>query len=305
MWVHVLGFRGGMNIEEIHRGEKRCDKSGDGEVYSDGMEILDAILLGVVQGVTEFLPISSSGHLVLVRDWFSIDTTNGLAIDAVLHFATTAAVVIYFWSDLMVLIGSVFRKLSRLPVNQKDITLFYALAIGTVPAALLGLLLDGIISTHLQAPLIVAGVLFFASIFFMYAEWRYFLRPLRGEVTTKNGLLVGLFQALALLPGFSRSGATIAGGMLLGLSRYEATRFSFLLAIPITLGAGGKKFIDLLGTNGEVAWLPIYIGAGFAFFTAFIVIHYFLKFIRRHTLWPFVWYGVFLSALVLYVTYLT
>lgn len=270
-----------------------------------GMEIIDAVILGIVQGITEFLPISSTGHLVLVRDWLSINQANGLAIDAVLHFATTLAVIIYFQSDLRVLIGALFRKLGRLPVNQKDLTLLYALMVGTIPAVILGLSLDAVISEHLQTALVVAGVLFIASVFFLYAEWRQYTNPSRGEITVKKGLLVGFYQALALLPGFSRSGATIAGGMLLGLTRYEATRFSFLLAIPITLGAGAKKTIDLLEAGGAVDWLPIYIGAGVAAVTAFIVIHFFLQFIRKYTLWPFVWYGIILSLIILYVTYLT
>lgn len=274
-------------------------------LYSEHMDAFDAIILGLVQGITEFLPISSSGHLVLVRDWLSVSNVNGLAIDAVLHFATTLAVILYFRSDLMVLISAMFRKLGRLPVNQKDIILFYALAIGTVPAVFLGLLLDSTISTYLQSPLIVAGVLFLASIFFLFAEWRHYLNPQRGEIDVKTGLFIGLYQALALLPGFSRSGATIAGGMLLGLSRLEATRFSFLLAIPITLGAGSKKSIDLLQTSGAVDWGVILMSAVVAFVTAYMVIHFFLKFIRRYTLWPFVWYGIALSLLVLYVTYLT
>ncbi len=274
-------------------------------VYSDHMNVIDAIILGVVQGITEFLPISSTGHLVLVRDWLMVESANALAVDAVLHFATTAAVILYFWSDLMILIGAMLRKLGRLPVNQKDITLFYALILGTIPAVILGLFLESIITEHLQKPIIVAGVLFSASIFFLYAEWRYYLEPQRGEINLKSGVLVGCYQALALIPGFSRSGATIAGGMLLGLSRYEATRFSFLLAIPITLGVGAKKMIDLMQEGGTVDWTPIFIGAVVAMVTAFIVIHYFLKFIRKYTLWPFVWYGVVLSAIVLYVTYLT
>lgn len=274
-------------------------------LYSHHMNVFDAVILGIVQGITEFLPISSTGHLVLVRDWLAVEGVNALAIDGVLHFATTIAVILYFWSDLMVLVGAVFRKLGRLPVNEKDITIFYALAIGTVPAVILGLFLESIVTEYLHKPLIVAGVLFVASIFFLYAEWRYYLEPQRGEISVKKGLLVGCFQALALIPGFSRSGATIAGGMLIGLSRYEASRFSFLLAIPITLGVGAKKMIDLLQEGGTVDWMPILIGAFVAMITAFIVIHYFLKFIRKYTLWPFVWYGVVLSAIVLYVTYLT
>lgn len=274
-------------------------------LYSSNMELLDAIILGVVQGITEFLPISSTGHLVLVRDWLSISGTNGLAVDAVLHFATTLAVILYFRTDIMVLISAVFRKLGRLPVNEKDITLFYALVIGTVPAVILGLFLESIITEHLQKPLIIAGVLFCASIFFLFAEWQQYLKPNRDTITVRKGLLIGCYQALALIPGFSRSGATIAGGMLLGLSRYEASRFSFLLAIPITLGVGAKKSLDLLSEGGVIDWLPIGVGAAVAFVTAFIVIHFFLSFIRRYTLWPFVWYGIILSGLVGYVTMFT
>lgn len=269
------------------------------------MELFDAIVLGIVQGITEFLPISSTGHLVLVREWLSVSGINALAFDAMLHFATTIAVIFYFWKDLLILMQALFRKLGRLPVNEKDMTLLYALALGTIPAVILGLFLESIITEHLQIPLVVAGVLFSASIFFLYAEWRYYLQPAQKTLTVRRGVLVGFFQALALIPGFSRSGATIAGGMLLGLSRYEASRFSFLLAIPITLGVGSKKFIDLLSEDGSVDWLLILVGSVVAMITAFVVIHFFLAFIRRYTLWPFVWYGIILSGLVAYVSFFT
>lgn len=268
------------------------------------MQILDAIILGLVQGVTEFLPISSSGHLVLVRELISGDTTNMLAFDAVLHLATTLAVIIYFWNDIWTLLQALLRKLGRLPVNEKDLTMVYALIIGTIPAAVLGVVLESHFEPFQIAP-VVAAFLFVGAILFMYAEWRYYLRPQHGGITLKRGWLIGLFQALALIPGFSRSGSTLAGGMLLGMSRYEASRFSFLLAIPITLGAGGKKMLDLLGTQESVDWLPIAIAAVVAGVTAFIVIHYFLVFIRRHTLWPFIWYSIALAGFVGYVAFVT
>lgn len=266
------------------------------------MELLDAIILGLVQGVTEFLPISSTGHLILVREWLTIDATNALAFDAVLHFATTLAVILYFWNDIWSLAQAALRKLGRLPVNEKDLTLLYALLIGTVPAVIAGLLLEGFVTTHLEVPVIIGGVLFCASLFFIFAEWRYYLRPSTGSVTLKRGLQIGLFQAAALIPGFSRSGATIAGGMLLGMSRYEASRFSFLLAIPITLGIGSKKLLDLITDGGSIDWGPIAIGAVTSFITATIVIHFFLAFIRKYTLWPFIWYGIILSGFVGYVS---
>jgi len=269
------------------------------------MELIDAIILGLVQGTTEFLPVSSTGHLVLVRDWLSLAKTDALAFDAVLHFATTAAVILYFRSDIWVLIQVALRKLGRLPVNERDITLLYALVIGTIPAVVLGIFLESVVSEYLRTPLIVAGILFLTAIFFMYAEWRYYLQPSHGSITLKRGLLVGMFQALALLPGMSRSGSTIAGGMLLGMTRYEASRFSFLLAIPITLGVGIKMSLELLGEGISVDWMIIGTGAAVAFVMALLVIHFFLKFIQKYTLWPFVWYSVILSSMVGYVTLFT
>lgn len=268
------------------------------------MELVDAIVLGLVQGVTEFLPISSTGHLVFAREWLQVDGINGLAFDAVLHFATTLAVIIYFRSDLLQLLQTLLRRLGRLPVREKDMVLLKALGIGTIPAVIIGLLLESTISTYFQSIYVVATVLFLASVFFLYAEWRYSVDPPHGAITIKRGIKVGLFQMLALLPGMSRSGATIAGGMLVGLTRHEATRFSFLLAIPITLGVGMKMMLDLMQEEGEVAWNLIGIGAGVAFITALIVIHFFLRFIRRNTLWPFIWYGIILSGLVAYTAFI-
>ncbi len=137
----------------------------------------------------------------------------------------------------------------------------------------------------------------------MYAEWRYYPHPPHGTLTVKKGLLVGLFQALALLPGFSRSGSTLAGGMLLGLTRVEAARFSFLLAIPITLGIGFKMLLELIIEGGSVSWLVILVGAVVSFITAMFVIHFFLNFIRKYTLWPFIWYKIVLALLVAYVVF--
>ena len=264
------------------------------------MSIVESVLLGLVQGLTEFLPISSTGHLVLLRDVLSLSEVNELAFNAVLHLATLGAVVLYFRSDLWGLMQTGLRKLSRLPVNERDVTLLYALLLGTIPAVILGVGLESFVEDHLQTAPVVAAVLFGAALFFIYAEWQAYRRPPWGGVTARRGLVIGCFQALALIPGFSRSGATIAGGMLLGLTRYEASRFSFLLAIPITLGIGAKKLLDLINTEGVVDWGAIAIGAFVAFVSALLVIHYFLAFIRRHTLWPFIWYSIILSLLIGY-----
>ena len=267
------------------------------------MDILDALIMGLVQGLTEFLPISSTGHLILIREFLVVDEINQLAFGAVLHLATAAAVVVYFWSDIWNLVQTAVRKLGRLPVNEKDLILLYALLAGTVPAIAFGLILESFISPYLYSALTVAIVLVLASCFFIYAEWRYYQNPPQGALTIRRGLVVGIFQLLAFLPGFSSFGATLAGGMLLGLSRFESAKFSFLLAVPITLAVGFKQLLELILLEGTITWGSIIFGTAVSFVMAIVAINYFLIFIKRYTLWPFIWYGLVLSFTVTYIAF--
>ena len=273
-------------------------------LYSNCMELLDSIILGLVQGVTEFLPISSSAHLHFIQQWLKIDTVNALAATAMLHFATALAIMFYFWTDILVILRAMLRKLGRLPVNEKDVALLYAVILGIIPAVALGILLEPLLVDHPASIGLVAAMLVVSSIFMMYVEWRYYLRPSHETITPRKGLLIGLFQVLSLLPGFSRPGSTIAGGMMLGLSRYEAARFSFLLAMSVTLGVGTKKLIDLIQVDGTVAWTSVLISSIVAFFTALITIHLFLNYIKNRTLWPFIWCNVILAALAGYIAFI-
>lgn len=262
------------------------------------MDILSAIILGAVQGATEFLPISSTGHLILMRSVLGVTDGNALAFDALLHLATALAVIVYFRTDLWLLLQTLLRALGRMPVNTRDMTLIKALILGTIPAVILGLLLESFMESTFRNPLLVAGVLVLGSFFFMFAEYVYGKREQKGDITATKGFKIGFFQSLALIPGVSRSGASIAGGMLLGLSRVEAARFAFLLSIPVILGAGGKKFLELLAADALVSWMPIAVGAVASFIVGILAIHFMLSFVRRHTLWPFIWYRIVLAAFV-------
>lgn len=262
------------------------------------MSWLEAIILGLVQGITEFLPISSSGHLVLARTVLETDIVYGLGFDAVLHFATALAVIFYFRKDLYVLGQTALRKLGRLPVNQNDERLLYAIGIATIPGALAGLFLESHIAGLFHSPLTVAGLLVAAAFFFMVAEYRQFSMPRVSKVTYRSALIIGLWQILSLLPGVSRSGITIGAGMLMGLTRHAAARFSFLIAIPITLGVGAKLTLDMIRTGEVIEWGPVLLAAAIAFGSALLVIHYFLQFLRRYTLWPFIWYILILATFI-------
>ncbi|MCA9365486.1 undecaprenyl-diphosphatase UppP [Candidatus Kaiserbacteria bacterium] len=266
------------------------------------MTFIEAIVLGVVQGLTEFLPVSSTGHLILVQELFNI-TGSGLAFDAILHLATASAVLFYFWGDVVSLGHTILRMFSRLPVNPKDKKLLYAIIVGSIPAVFFGLLLEDIMEQQFRSAVLVAGVLVAGSILFMYAEWIYYNQPRYGEMSVMKGFKIGLFQALALIPGMSRSGATIAGGMLLGFSREEAARFAFLLAIPIIFGAGSKKLLDLIQSSDQVAWGAVAVGAVAAFITGLLAVHFMLKFVKSHSLWTFIWYRIILASFVLFIVF--
>lgn len=264
------------------------------------MDMFVATVLALIQGVMEFLPLSSSGHIVLVKEIVPIAEANALAMSAVFYFSTVLAVSIYFWNDIWVLIQTLMRKMGRLPVNEKDLILLYALTAGFVPALIVGLMLESIVEKYLANVITVAIFMMISAFFFMYVEWRYYSRPPQGEINVSKGMKIGLLQLLSIIPGFSRFGMALAGGMLLGLSRYEATRFAFLLVIPIALGFGIKKSLDLIVIGGEVTWLPIIFGVVISLIFSLLVIHLFLIFVRRYTLWPFIWYTVILSSLTFY-----
>ena len=267
------------------------------------MDIFSGIILGFVQGITEFLPVSSTGHLILAHSVLGVEDTTSLAFDAVLQLATALAVIVYFFDEIYILVQTVLRKLGRLPVNEKDLIIVKALVVGTIPAIILGLLLESQMENAFRNPILVAIVLIVGSLFFMYAEYVYQNNFHTGEVNMKTGFKIGLFQTLSLIPGFSRSGATIAGGMLLGLNRNDAARFSFLLALPIILGSGSKKLLEMISSSAEVAWAPLVIGAFVAFVVGLCAIHFMITFVRKHTLWPFIWYRIILAGFVLFVAF--
>ncbi len=263
------------------------------------MDFLMVAILGLVQGITEFLPISSSGHLILVREIFGTQqSAQDLAFDAVLHLATTGAILLYFSKDIWQLLQTVFRFLGRLPVDQRDKTLISALLVGTIPAVILGFLLEDIMEEKFRNPLLVAGTLVFGSLIFAFAEYIYTYKNRQASLTPLTGFKIGLLQCLALIPGMSRSGMTISGGLMFGLTRYEAARFAFLLAIPVMIGAGAKKALELLTSSAQVDWVFVGVGAVVSFLVGLGAIHFMMNFISKYSLWPFIWYRIVLAIFV-------
>ena len=261
------------------------------------MTIIDSIILGIVQGLTEFLPVSSSGHLIIARQILGIQTIDGLAFDAVLQLATIAAVGLYFWNDLLRLLKTFINIIRKKAVEEKDRVLFWAIFIGTIPAVIFGLLLESKMETVFRNIHLVALTLFLGTFLMFFAE--RFAKQ-NAQLTTGKGFVAGLFQVLALLPGVSRSGATISGGLILGLKREEAARFSFLLSFPIILGSGLKKLLDLYKVN-ELATLgmPLWIGSLVAFIVGVAAIHFLITYLKKHTMNVFVVYRLLLVVMIL------
>ena len=206
------------------------------------MSILVAMILGFIEGATEFLPVSSSGHLIIARQIFGINTAGGLSFDAVLQLATSLALLVYFWRDIWNLAISFFDWIRGREVSDGQKTLIKVIILGTIPAVIFGLLLEKKMDTVFRNIHLVALTLILGSILFWIAE--RFAKQNK-VLNLGRGIAVGFFQCLALVPGVSRSGATISGGLLLGLSKEEAVRFSFLLSIPVLFGSGLKKLFEV------------------------------------------------------------
>ncbi|WP_084103972.1 undecaprenyl-diphosphate phosphatase [Demequina sp. NBRC 110056] len=270
----------------------------------------EAVILGLVQGLTEFLPISSSAHIRVIGPLLPSGGDPGAAFTAIIQIGTEAAVLLYFRKDIARIISAWFAALggrngtdraSRLGKGSPDARLGWWVILGSIPIVVLGLLFQDFIEHHLRNLYLTAAVLAIFALVLGFAD--RFGRKEREltELTAKDAWLLGLAQAMALIPGVSRSGGTISMALFLGLTREAAARYSFLLAIPAVLGSGLFELV----TNSEELTAPggpgianTVIAAIVAFAVGYVVIVWFLKLITKHSYWPFVWYRIGLSALI-------
>jgi|TARA_B100000959_G_scaffold113674_1_gene119849 undecaprenyl-diphosphatase len=257
-----------------------------------------AMWLGLVQGLTEFLPISSSGHLILVTDLLGWPD-QGLAFDVAVHLGTLLAVLAYFRRDVAAIIGGWLLKL-RGGDSTPEARLGGLIVIGTVPAVIAGLLLGSSIDTVLRNPLVIVLSTIFFGLVLWWADAKGRRERQIDSLTGQDALLIGIAQALALIPGTSRSGITLTAGLALGLDRSAAARFSFLMAIPVILAATLFKLIEFHGDAFVPEWTVFGIGVALAAVSAFGVIGVFLRLIERLGVLPFVLYRLVLGALLFY-----
>lgn len=261
------------------------------------MDWNQVVVLGLLQGLTEFLPISSSAHLILLPllvEW----PDQGLAFDVAVHVGTLLAVLAYFRRDLLRMGRNWLRSLG-VRHRVDDSVMVWFLLVGTVPAGVCGIVLNASGTEPFRSASVIAG----ATILFALLLWwcdRY-KRGARGEtdIGWRDVLLIGAAQSLALIPGASRAGVTITAGLALGLTRETAARFSFLLSIPVVVGAGTLKTLDAWSSQEPVAWDAMLVGTLIAFVCAYVTIHFFLKLVDRVGLFPFVIYRLVLGVVLL------
>jgi undecaprenyl-diphosphatase len=278
--------------------------------------LVQAALLGVVQGLTEFLPVSSSAHLILARMFFGFDGSKfGLAFDVATHIGTLAAVVAYFWKDLRALALSLPHLLrpgrpvsgDHVRIDRQDVQpgaegarLLWLIAVGTIPAVALGLLINDRIEERLRTPPIAAAALAAGALAFLAAERLGSKRRNEESLTAAEAFWIGCAQAAAaLVPGISRSGATITIALFFGLRRAEAARFTFLLGIPAIVGAAILEFPDMLEQGLHVTGpMPFVVGILTSAVVGYLAVKYFIRFLARHSLDVFAWYRLALAASV-------
>lgn len=262
------------------------------------MELLQIIVLALIQGITEFLPVSSSAHLLLlpvVSAW----EDQGLAFDVALHVGSLSAVIWYFRRDISSMFVAWVGSIQSRQLNQES-KLAWAVLLATIPVALAGLLFNDLISTYLRSPLVVAFGLIFFGLLLSLADWKFRGQRNEYQMNRWDVLCIAFAQALALIPGTSRSGITITAALLLGLNREAAARFSFLLSIPVIALAGAYETFGLVNAEAKTDWFAISLGTLVSGLSAYFCIHYFLVFIRRIGMQPFVVYRILLGLLLIW-----
>ncbi len=260
------------------------------------MDIIQAIALAILQGLTEFLPVSSSAHLILLPVLVGWED-QGLAFDVAVHVGTLTAVVAFYHKDLAKIISAWSQSVIGKGLTE-DAKLAWYVVLGTIPVGLVGITLPDVVETVFRSPLVIAGATIVFAFLLWFAEKRS--KEQRTTITLLDAVIIGLFQAIALIPGTSRSGITITAGLLTGLKREHAARFSFLLSIPVIALAGMVKSLELYKSSIPVQWDMIAIGVSLSAVVAYISIGWFLKLLDKVGMMPFVFYrlllGIFLFA---------
>ncbi len=263
------------------------------------LDWIQIALLALIQGLTEFLPISSSGHLILMPQLFGWQD-QGLAFDVAVHVGTLAAVVIYFRNDIWLMTRDWSNSIvTRQPTSNSRLAWWVIFA--TIPAVAFGLFLNNDLEDTLRNPLIIAATTIGFGVLLWWSDIKG--QKVRDEysLSFKDIMIIGFAQAIALIPGTSRSGITITAALMIGLTPQAAARFSFLLSIPIILGAGLLKLKDLIESTNPVQWDALIGGAVLSFISAYIVIALFLKWINKIGMAPFALYRFALGALLIYI----
>jgi undecaprenyl-diphosphatase len=262
------------------------------------MTVFQAIIYGLVQGFGEFLPVSSSGHLVLLP-WLFGWQDPGLSFDVALHFGTLAALVAYYWKEWIAIFGALFnKKFFNLDFPRPFI--FY-LALATVPGALAGFLFEGFADASLRNPLVIAATLSIFGYLLFAADKKSKDDKNTDKISLKNALLIGTAQAIAVIPGVSRSGATITAGRALGYDRKNSARFSFFLSVPIIFGAFVLKTGDFFRSSGDPVFITAIISSALS---GYIAITFLVKFVQRSSYKPFFLYRLALAILIIALYYI-
>ena len=265
------------------------------------LELLQAVVLGIVQGLTEFLPVSSSGHLLLGQYFLGLDQNRfGLSFDVALHLGTLVAVVSYFWRDLLRMAFAFFRSFSQRDLtNDADQRMAYLIIASTVPAALIGFLFEGFFEETVRSPWVVVFNFVLIGVLFIVGEVVGKRTRRASKLGFGEAVGIGFAQAAALVPGVSRSGATITLGLFLGLRREEAARFSFLMSVPIIAGAGGLELGEVISEGMDAAQVLLFV-VGFVTSAAvgYVTIRFLLTYLTNHSLRAFAFYRFGVAAVV-------
>jgi undecaprenyl-diphosphatase len=266
------------------------------------MDYIQAVVLGVVEGLTEFLPVSSTGHLTIAEKLLGLDVADKsvTAYTAVIQMGAILAVVVYFWTDIWRIATAWVQGLFKPELRGRlDHRMGWYVILGSIPIGVIGLLAKGLITGPLRSLWVVAGALILWSAVMLYAERRGRQQRAERDLTLKDALVVGLVQCIALVPGVSRSGATISTGLLVGLDRVTATRLSFFLSIPALLAAGLYELKDALG--GDIGIGQTVVGTVVSFVVAYASVAWLLRFVAGNSIGKFVPYRIALGVVLLVV----